>query len=216
MDEASDELAAIRGQKSSLRKRIEETITRIMYEQDVMDYLQDDFYTVRNEKYVIPVRLDGRGRVKGHIVDTSDSGQTLFLEPTAIAHMNNDLHDLDVAEKLEIIRIFRELSSHVAKELDALRINYKDLVDLDVMTAEAVLATELDAGAVELSETPCLCLIDARHPLIKTPAGKTAEPNTIILDNRDGKPQRVLVWCRDRTPVVNRCPQNNGTITPHG
>ena len=193
LDEASDELAAIRGQKSSLRKRIEETITRIMYEQDVMDYLQDDFYTVRNEKYVIPVRLDGRGRVKGHIVDTSDSGQTLFLEPTAIAHMNNDLHDLDVAEKLEIIRIFRELSSHVAKELDALRINYKDLVELDVMTAEAVLATELDAGAVELSETPCLCLIDARHPLIKTPAGKTAEPNTIILDNRDGKPQRVLV-----------------------
>lgn len=193
LDDASPELATIRAQKTALRKRIEETITRIMHEQDVLDYLQDDFYTVRNEKYVIPLRLDGRGRVKGMIVDTSDSGQTLFLEPTAIATLNSDLHDLDVAEKLEIIRIFRELSAHVARELEPLRINYQKLIDLDLMTAEAVLAVDIDAGAVELSQEPCLNLIEARHPLIKTPQGKTAEPNTIVLETKEQSPQRVLV-----------------------
>jgi DNA mismatch repair protein MutS2 len=193
LDDASPELAAIRSQKTSLKKRIEETIVRIMHEHDVMEYLQDDFYTVRNEKYVIPMRLDGRGRIKGHIVDTSDSGQTLYLEPTAIAAMNSDLHDLEVAEKLEIIRIFRELSAHVAKELDALRVNYNELIDLDTLTAEAAFAVEIDAGSVEISERPCLKLIDARHPLIKTPDGKTAEPNTITLETDTHQNQRVLV-----------------------
>jgi DNA mismatch repair protein MutS2 len=193
LDSASEELAHIRGQKTSLRKRIEETITRIMHEQDVLEYLQDDFYTVRHDKYVIPLRLDGRGRVKGTIVDTSDSGQSLFLEPTAIAGMNFDLHELDLAEKLEIIRIFRALSAHVARELDVIRLNYKSLIELDALTAEAALAVELDAGAVEIAETPCLSLIEARHPLIKTASGKTAEPNTIMLGDVPGTEQRVLV-----------------------
>jgi DNA mismatch repair protein MutS2 len=198
LDDASAELAAIRSQKTALRKRIEETIVRIMHEQDVMEYLQDDFYTVRNEKYVIPMRLDGRGRIKGHIIDTSDSGQTLYLEPTAIAAMNQDLHDFDVAEKLEVIRIFRELSALIAKDLDALRLNYSELIVLDELTAEAQFAVEIDAGSVELASTPCLKLIAARHPLIKTPAGKTAEPNTIILETEPETPstpnhQRVLI-----------------------
>ncbi len=193
LDDASPELAAIRSQKTSLRKRIEETIQRITHEQGVMEYLQDDFYTVRHEKYVIPMRLDGRGRIKGLIVDTSASGQTLFLEPTAIAGMNHDLQELDVAEKLEIIRIFRELSAHVARELDGLRSNYAELIELDTLTAEAVLAVAIDAGSVELSDEPCLSLIEARHPLIKTASGKTAEPNTIILETSGDKNQKVLI-----------------------
>lgn len=193
LDNASEELAAIRHQKTQLRKRIEDTITRLMHEQDVMEYLQDDFYTVRNEKYVIPLRLDGRGRIKGHIVDTSDSGQTLFLEPTAIAGMNQDLHDLDVAEKLEIILIFRELSAQVARDLDSIRQNYELMIELDTKTAEALLAVDLDAGSVTISTEPCLNLIQARHPLIKTPAGKTAEPNTIVLQDSPEKNQRVLI-----------------------
>ncbi len=193
LDNASDELSAIRAQKTSLRKRIEETITKIMHEPDVLEYLQDDFYTVRHDKYVIPLRLDGRGRVKGIIVDTSESGQSLFLEPAAIAAMNFSLHELDLAEKLEIIRIFRTLSAHVARDLAAIKINYKSLVELDMLTAEAILAVEIDAGSVEISDVPCLSLIEARHPLIKTPSGKTAEPNTILLGDVAGTEQRILI-----------------------
>ena len=193
LDNASDELSHIRSQKTSLRKRIEETITKIMHEPGVLEYLQDDFYTVRHDKYVIPLRLDGRGRVKGIIVDTSESGQSLFLEPAAIATLNFSLHELDLAEKLEIIRIFRTLSTTVARDLDAIKLNYKSLIDLDMLTAEAVLAVEIDAGAVTLSETPCLSLIEARHPLIKTPSGNTAEPNTIALGDVAGTKQSVLI-----------------------
>ena len=189
LDTASEELQAIRRQKVALRKRIEDTVTKLLYEPSIMEYLQDNFFTVRNEKYVIPMRLDGRGRIKGQIVDTSDSGQTLFLEPVSIAPMNEQLHDLDVAEKLEIIRIFREISAVVAREVDILRVNYSQLLDLDILSAEAALAAEFDAGPVVLSNEPCLDLVYARHPLIKTTTGKGAEPNTITIE----KNQRILV-----------------------
>ncbi len=192
-DEASPDLKALRQLKTNLRNKIEDVLGRILVSPDVNDYLQDNFFTVRNDKYVIPVRLDGRGRIKGLIVDTSDSGQTLFLEPSAIAQMNQDLHDIDVAEKLEIIRILRDLSAVVSKDLEMIRRNYDSLVDLDIKTAEASLAVDLDAGSVNVSEKPCLNLIGARHPLIKTSAGKTARANTIALKECDEPSQRVLI-----------------------
>lgn len=189
LDSASEELQAIRKQKLSLRKRVEEAALKLLSEPAIAEYLQDTFFTVRNEKYVIPMRLDGRGRIKGRIIDTSDSGQTLFLEPQQLAPMNEQLHELDVAEKLEIIRIFRELSAHVAKDLADLRINYTQLVELDVLTAEAAFATAIDAGPVTITDVPGMELLMARHPLILTPQGKGAEPNTITL----GQGQQILV-----------------------
>ncbi len=193
LDTASEELAAIRAAKTAVRKRIEDTIGRLMQDLDIQQYLQDDFYTVRNDKYVIPIRIDGRGRIKGTIIDTSDSGQTLFLEPTALVSYNQELRDIDVAEKLEMIRIFRELSAHVARDLDPLTRNYQELIELDRLTAEAILATEIDAGAVTIVDRPSIELIEARHPLIKTANGKTAEPNTIILTAKESTSQHVLV-----------------------
>ena len=192
-DDASPELAYLRQLKTNLRKRIEETIDRLLSTPDVADYLQDSFFTVRNEKYVIPIRLDGRGRIKGQIIDTSDSGQTLFLEPASIAQMNQDLHDLDVAEKLEIIRIFRELSAAVAKDLNTIRHDYEALIDLDAKSAEASFAVEIDAGKAEISNDPCINLIEARHPLIKTTSGKTAVANTITLNTNTQEKQRILI-----------------------
>lgn len=189
LDTASTELQVIRKQKVSLRKRIEEQALKILLEPTIAEYLQDNFFTVRNEKYVIPIRLDGRGRIKGTIVDTSDSGQTLLLEPVQLAPMNEQLHELDLAEKLEIIRIFRELSAHVARELESLKVNYTLLVELDVLTAQAALAATFDAGPVKLVDAPTLNLILARHPLILTAEGRKAEPNSISLE----KDQKILV-----------------------
>lgn len=192
-DDASPDLAYLRKLKTNLRNRIEETLERILSNPEISDYLQDMFYTVRNERYVIPIRLDGRGRIKGLIIDTSDSGQTLFLEPASISLMNQELHDLDVAEKLEIIRIFRELSAEIAKQLDVIRHNYSSLIDLDKKSAEAALAVELDAGTAQISAEPCLHLIEARHPLIKTATGQTAVSNTITLQSRDSNNPSVLI-----------------------
>lgn len=192
-DDASPELAYLRELKTNLRKKIEETLDQLLIVPQVADYLQDHYYTVRNDKYVIPIRLDGRGRIKGQIIDTSDSGQTLFLEPSTVSQLNQDLNELEVAEKLEIIRIFRELSADVSRNLNTLGYDYDALTDLDRKHAEACLAVDIDAGKAEISETPCLELIGARHPLVRTAEGKTAVPNTVILRDSTTKKQTVLI-----------------------
>ena len=176
LDDASPELASIRRKKISLAKRIEEQIKKVLREASVEQYLQDDFFTVRNERYVVPIRLDGRGRVPGTIIDTSDSGQTLFLEPTSVAPLNGEWLENQLAEKLEILRIFKTLSGLAATELDTMRVDYDELVQLDFMTAQAGLAIQLDANPVELADEPVLDLRAARHPLIRKapelPAGQ--------------------------------------------
>ncbi|MEY4632097.1 MAG: hypothetical protein RIQ81_2217 [Pseudomonadota bacterium] len=198
LDDASPELAAIRRRKVSLAKKIEEQIKKVLREASVEQYLQDDFFTVRNERYVVPIRLDGRGRVEGTIVDTSDSGQTLFVEPASVAPLNADWLENQLAEKLEILKIFKNLSGMAATELDTLRADYDELVQLDFLTAQAGLAIQLDANPVNISDTPVLDLRAARHPLIRKPPAEftqteelppppltkmqnTAVPNTIAL-----------------------------------
>lgn len=190
-DDASDELQRIRKAKIAVRKRIEESLRKLLHEGELLQYLQDDFFTVRNERYVIPMRLDGRGRVKGHIVDTSASGQTLFIEPAAIVPINDQLQELEVEEKLEILRIFRELSTRVASDVETLTRNFDELIELDSMTAEASLAAEIDAGQIQLVDQPVLDLIDARHPLLgrSGPVRKSAIGNAIALSNA----QRSLI-----------------------
>lgn len=181
LDDASPELTRIRRLKMQLRRRIEESISRLLLDLEVAKYLQDSFWTVRSERYVIPIRIDGRGRIKGAILDTSDSGQTLFIEPASIAPINDQLLEMDIEEKLEIARIFRELSTAIAQDADTLAGNYQVLLQLDLMTAEARLAADMDAGPVTLVDRPTIHLVDARHPLIRRSSGRTAIGNTINL-----------------------------------
>jgi DNA mismatch repair protein MutS2 len=188
-DDASDELMKIRKQKNSLRKRIEEQLIQVLHKSDVEQYLQDDFFTMRSERYVVPMRLDGRGRVKGSIIDTSDSGQTLYIEPAAISPLNDQKQELDLAEKLEIIRIFRELSELVATNVSEIQNNYNELVALDVLTAKSRLAAEQTAGTVKISSSSKINLIDARHPLIMRSDGNPAVGNMVEM-NHD---QSVLI-----------------------
>lgn len=181
-DDASEQLTQIRRQKLATRKRVEETLRKLLHDSELEKYLQDDFFTVRSERYVVPMRIDGRGRVKGAILDTSDSGQTLFIEPAAIQPINDQLLELDLEEKLEIVRIFRELSAKVESDAEVLKTNYDELIELDVASAEAQLAAEIDGGVIELVDEPTLDLKDARHPLVKRPGGKPPIGNTIALE----------------------------------
>lgn len=180
-DDASEELQKVRRQKQSVRKRIEDTLKKILHEGELEKYLQDDFFTVRSERYVVPMRLDGRGRVKGSILDTSDSGQTLYIEPAAITPINDQLQELDLAEKLEILRIFRELSALVATDAETLKDNYAELVELDWLSAMAQLACDQDSGPVTIVESPKISLVNARHPLLRRPDGNPAVSNSVDL-----------------------------------
>ncbi len=189
-DDASEELTHIRRQKTSHRKRIEDAVTKLLHaDSELKDYLQDDFFTVRSERYVVPMKLDGRGRVKGSIIDTSTSGQTLFIEPVQIQPMNDQLLELDLEEKLEIARIFRELSAKVAVEKDVLKANYEELTLLDFLSAQAQLAAEIHAGPVKLRSGPGIDLRDARHPLLFRNGGRAPIGNTIELKDE----QSVLI-----------------------
>lgn len=182
LDSASPELERIRRQKSSLRRQIEERVKRLLLEKEVEAYLQDDFFTVRNDRYVVPIKLDGRGRVKGSILATSDSGQTLFIEPTELIPFNDQLQEIEVSEKLEIIKIFKWLTGGVAKDSEAIRENHDALIELDVLTAEAQFAVQTDAYVIGISDTPCVQLYNARHPLIVDDSGKNvAVPNDVVL-----------------------------------
>ena len=186
LDTASPELQRLRKLKLSLTRHIEEQIKRLLRETEVEAYIQDDFFTMRSERYVIPMRLDGRGRIKGSIIDTSESGQTLFIEPAAITPLNEELLELDLAEKLEILRIFRDLTNDVAAELTVLRGNYDTIIELDFLQAHAQLAVQLDAGPVELLDQPGVDLRSARHPLIlKYPLDAEGNP--------DSNPARALL-----------------------
>ena len=188
LDTASPELARLRKQKLSIRKKIEQDIKSLLTDNELEMYLQDKFFTVRSERYVVPIRLDGRGRVKGSILDTSDSGQTLYIEPESIKPLNENLQEIELSEKLEVLRIFRDLSAQVSAEVEALEANYEYMIELDVLTAQAGLAASLDAGPVKLSDEPCLDLAEARHPLVKNPSGAAVVANTISLD-----PQQKLL-----------------------
>lgn len=180
-DDATAELARIRSQKRGLRKRIEESLAGISQSSDFSKYIQDDFFTMREDRYVIPVKLDGRGRVPGTIVDTSTSGQTLYIEPTSIRLQNQTLKELDLSERLEVFRILKELSQHVKRESETIRNNYNEIVSLDLMFAEAKLAYALDARPVQLSERPLIRLHEAVHPLLKLDGNARVVANDIEL-----------------------------------
>lgn len=180
-DDATPELAQIRKQKITLRKRIEEKLKQLIGEHETESYLQDKFFTVRADRYVLPMRLDGRGRVEGSIHDTSASGQTLYIEPKSIQPMNDQLLELELAEKLEILKIFRNLSAKVATDLDTLKVNYEELVLLDFFAAQAALAATWDGGEIEIVDEPVMELRQARHPLLHGEHGIKPIANDVIL-----------------------------------
>jgi DNA mismatch repair protein MutS2 len=180
-DTASSELNSIRQAKVALRRRIEDKLKHYLQDRDVSAYVQEEFFTVRADRYVVPISLDGRGRVKGAIFDTSASGQTLFLEPVEIAPMNHQLQELELNEKLEIIRILRVLSASVAGEVDHLRINYELLVELDFLSSQAAFAADIGACAVRIAEHPSVDLRRVRHPILARDRGNTVVANDIEL-----------------------------------
>ena len=188
-DTASKELFDLRKQKRSLKRRIEQNLQQLQTQKPWETYLQDTYFTVRDERYVLPVRLDARARVPGTIVDTSEGGQTLLVEPKSLQHLNDLAQDLEVSEKIEMLRILRVLSNEVAANNIALEMNYETLIYLDELNAEATLALQLDASPITLCSTPEIALKDARHPFVKKEDGGKTVANDIQLQD----PNRILV-----------------------
>ncbi len=169
-DRASSELMNIRRHLRGAQERIKEKLNQMIRSSAMQKYLQEAIITVRNDRYVVPVRAEYRSQVPGLVHDQSASGATLFIEPMAAVEMGNEIREWTIKEAREIERILASLSAEVAPFADALRENVELLGDLDFIFARGLLSRRLVCTAPKLNDRGFLHIIRGRHPLI--PADK--------------------------------------------
>ena len=165
-DEASAALSDIRRKIRVESNRIKETLQKYITGGSYSKYLQENIVTMRNGRYVVPVRAEHKNDVKGMIHDTSASGSTIFVEPAAVVDANNEIRILETKEQHEIDRILAEISAEVATIAYSVRLNYQNITELSFIFACGILSERMQAIAPRLSDGRCVKLIRARHPLI--------------------------------------------------
>lgn len=177
-DNASPELKRIRRAIVRQNDALKARMNQIINSSDNKTLLQDAIVTVRDGRYVIPVKQEHRGKFPGIVHDQSATGATLFIEPQVIVNLNNELRQLELEEKAEIERILAELSGNVAEHNQELLNNQKLLIDLDVIMAKGKLSVIQKGEEPQINTTGRLVLKEARHPLIDA---KKAVPINIAI-----------------------------------
>lgn len=165
-DEASAALSDIRRKIKAANNKIRESLQKYVAGGAYSKYLQENIITLRNGRYVIPVKSEYRNEIKGLIHDTSSSGATLFIEPMGAVDANNELRVLAKAEETEIERILAELSARVADYSEVIRLDYYNLNYLAAVYARAKLSVKMRAEEPEFAKKRELALKGARHPLL--------------------------------------------------
>lgn len=165
LDTASTALARLR---HDMRSNEEEIKTKMegYTKGNSSKYLSEAIVTIRDDRYVIPVRQENRGKFGGVVHDQSASGQTLFIEPEAVLNLNNRQQNLLAQERQEIHRILKSLSNLARTEIDRVNAIASALTELDFLQAKAKLAKQMKASQPKLSQDHSLNLLKARHPLI--------------------------------------------------
>lgn len=165
-DNASSTLRSIRRSKKLKNQAIEDKLNSYITSDKTKKYLQDAIVTMREGRYVIPVKNEYRSSVEGMIHDISQKGSTVFIEPMAVVKLNNELRELENEEKKEIERILYELSSEVSEYKTYLETNEEALKSISFIFARARLAREMRATEPVLNDKGYVNLKNARHPLI--------------------------------------------------
>ena len=165
-DTASTELANIRRKIKNSSAKVRDTLDNMIHSQNYRKFLQDPIITVRNNRYVVPVKAEHRTDVKGIVHDMSSSGSTVFIEPEAVVNANNDLHELEIKERAEIERILLELSALAASVTEDLTLDFDILTHLDFVFAKAKLALDMKAVKPILNKDGYIHIHKGRHPLI--------------------------------------------------
>jgi DNA mismatch repair protein MutS2 len=166
LDGASDKLRSIRQRLRTTESRTREKLDSLIRSSSAQKMLSDAIVTIRNERFVIPVKQEYRNAYGGIVHDQSSSGATLFIEPQAIVTLNNELQEAKVQEKQEIERILIELTKEVAEAADELLHNVKVLGELDFMFTKGKYSHRLKASKPKMNEHGYIKLFKAKHPLI--------------------------------------------------
>lgn len=166
-DFASPELREVRFQISKLRSQIQRSLENILKRAEESHALQDEFITIRNERYVIPIRNDNRGAVAGVVHGMSSSGQTAFVEPLETIGLNNDLVRLRELEQVEITKVLFSITEELREERASLQAMADAVGQIDFIAAKARVAIAQNAIEPQVNTTGRLSLKDARHPLLE-------------------------------------------------
>lgn len=166
-DDASAELSSIRKRMKILAERMRQKLQSMIHSTEFKKYLQDPIVTIRNDRYVLPVKQEYRSMVPGMLHDQSASGATLFIEPTMAMESNNEMKKLALDEHVEIEKILARLTGLIATVAEQLAQSIEALGKLDFIFAKGALSRKMHAVEPLLNADGIIELNDARHPLIQ-------------------------------------------------
>ena len=185
-DNASTELRSIRRSIGRQNDAIKNKLNHILNSSDNRTYLQDSIVTMRDGRYVIPVKQEHRARFPGIVHDQSKAGATLFVEPQVIVNLNNELRELEMAEEAEVARILAELSAGVAEHYHDIKNNQEILTQLDFIMAKGKFSCKMKGEEPHINEEGFLHIREGRHPLID-------EKKVVPINVSMGRGYRTLV-----------------------
>lgn len=165
-DDASPELSDIRRKIKLANNKVRDTLKSIISSPTYAKCLQEQIITMRDDRYVVPVKSEHKGDIKGIVHDTSATGATLFIEPMSVVEANNEIRELADRERDEIVRILSEFSAHIANEYELIEMTFSVIGELDYIFARAHFALRYDCYRPILNDYGLIRLSKARHPLI--------------------------------------------------
>ena len=185
LDRASPELRVIRKDIIKKERSIKDKLEKTIRSSQFSGIIQEPIITVRQDRYVIPIKQGRKGKFPGIIHDKSDSGATLFIEPFALVELNNSLRQLVRDEEREVVKILQKITFHVGEKANDISDSFACLGEADFIYAKAVLANKMNAVEPKINQKGYIDLIQARHPLL---SGDVVPINIYI-----GKEFNVLV-----------------------
>lgn len=165
-DNASSTLQSIRKKQRRLEQDIRSRLNEMIHSSKYAKYVQENVVTIRNDRFVIPIKEEYRSQIKGFVHDVSNAGSTLFIEPISVFEMNNEINQLKLEEEIEIEKILQELSNLFVPYVAELKLDCEIIGFLDFIFAKATYAKNLDACIPILNDKKEIHLKNARHPLL--------------------------------------------------
>ena len=165
-DKASPELQKIRKKIRNLEQDIRSKLNSMIHSSSFSKYVQENVVTIRNDRFVIPIKEDYRSQVKGFVHDVSNAGSTLFIEPISIFELNNEINQLRLEEEVEIEKILQQLTSLFYPYIEELKTDMEVIGTLDFIFAKAKYSKAISGITPIINTNKEIHLITARHPLI--------------------------------------------------
>jgi DNA mismatch repair protein MutS2 len=166
-DSANPDLSKIRKKLRDEQSRVRKLVDQLFRQAVDQGFTPDGVSpTIRDGRIVIPILAEHKRKVKGFIMDESATGQTVYMEPTEVLETNNEIRDLELAERREIIKILKELTALLRQHQDELKEAYHFLAEMDFARARAKLSLDIEADLPLLKKEPDLNWLHARHPLL--------------------------------------------------